>query len=334
MIALPLVGGTVAQADEPSADPELLVALDEAQSDAAVQLGDYWLGVAVEPVTPAMRSQLGLPDEQGLMVENVQPNSPAAKAGIQNYDVLVKGNDKPLKHPRELVQLINQVKEGKLTVDLVRGGKHQTMSVTPAKRPAGQMGQIEEFTIPNYANAQAIQDWIKKLESKAGEGGPLEFHIVGPGQILPHGAPLPPGVSANMNVTVTTQVTLPDGYKVTVVRDGGKPAAVTVTREKEKWEGTEKDLSKIPEKIRPEVEKMIHSGAGGNVFFHAIPGQRLPGPGVLNIPPVGPSALQPGTNPRIEKRLSDMNRQIEELRKSLDDLRGKAPPAPAPEKKP
>ena len=49
-----------------------------------------------------------------------------------------------------------------------------------------------------------------------------------------------------------------DGSKVEITRHGGEPAKVVVTHDKDKWEGTSSDLSKIPEKIRPEVEKLLH----------------------------------------------------------------------------
>ena len=39
-----------------------------------IKLGDYWLGVECRPVDDALRAQLGLPEDQGLVVENVVPS--------------------------------------------------------------------------------------------------------------------------------------------------------------------------------------------------------------------------------------------------------------------
>ena len=77
-----------------------------------------------------------LPDKQGLLVEAVEPKSPAAAAGIKPNDVLLKANDKPLADLHDVLKLINEVKEGKLTLQLLRDGKPQTVVATLAKRPA------------------------------------------------------------------------------------------------------------------------------------------------------------------------------------------------------
>ena len=58
--------------------------------------GEYWLGVECLPVMPALRAQLNLPEKQGLLVAAVMPDSPAAKAGIKQHDVLLRVGEKPL----------------------------------------------------------------------------------------------------------------------------------------------------------------------------------------------------------------------------------------------
>jgi serine protease Do len=126
--------------------------------------GDYWLGVFATRPSPALQAQLTLPKDQGLLVEALQPESPAVKAGLRQYDILLKGNDKPLTGVHDLMQLIGQVKDGKLTLELLRAGKHETVTVTPAKRPA---------------------------RGPEGMGGlPFVFDFVHPGQILPPGGTL------------------------------------------------------------------------------------------------------------------------------------------------
>ena len=55
--------------------------------DVLFDRSEYWLGCGYSRPSPAMQSQLKLPKDEGLLVEAVQPKSPAAKAGIQQYDV-------------------------------------------------------------------------------------------------------------------------------------------------------------------------------------------------------------------------------------------------------
>ena len=142
------------------------------------EFGEYWLGLAVAPLPPALQSQLNLPKDQGLLVESVQAGSPAQKAGIQQYDVLMKANDKRLTTNRDLVELVNKVKEDKITLDLVRSGKHDTATATPAKRPVPTITAVT-------------------LTGEPTQG----FHVFGPGQILPAGTPFPGGPGGNIVVT-------------------------------------------------------------------------------------------------------------------------------------
>ncbi len=94
-----------------------------------------WLGVATEETSDALASQLGLESGQGLLVNYVEPESPAAKAGLQKHDVLVELGDQMLVLPAQLRKLVQLKKEGD-TVKLVlhRGGKKQTVSAKLAKR--------------------------------------------------------------------------------------------------------------------------------------------------------------------------------------------------------
>ena len=52
-----------------------------------------YCGVGTSEVTPALSSHLKLPASMGLMVDWVEPGSPADLAGIKQYDVLIKFND-------------------------------------------------------------------------------------------------------------------------------------------------------------------------------------------------------------------------------------------------
>src|SRR5688572_19298382 len=55
-----------------------------------------WLGVGVQPVTPDLADALELETEQGALVSQVDPTGPAAKAGIQRGDVIVRFGDVPI----------------------------------------------------------------------------------------------------------------------------------------------------------------------------------------------------------------------------------------------
>ena len=71
------------------------------------------LGLAVQPLTPALAQQLGVKATQGLVVQNVQDGSPAADAGFERGDVIVEVNRKPVKSVAELRESVDKHGKGK-----------------------------------------------------------------------------------------------------------------------------------------------------------------------------------------------------------------------------
>jgi len=69
-----------------------------------------FLGVSGSPVMPALREQLKLPKGVGLVVEHVEPKSPAEEAGIKQYDVLHKIGDQLLVNAHQLAVLVRMHK--------------------------------------------------------------------------------------------------------------------------------------------------------------------------------------------------------------------------------
>jgi serine protease Do len=66
--------------------------LSEPQQVASADSDREQLGIAVQPLTPALAQQLGVPDRTGVVVAGVKDGSPAAEAGIQPGDVIVQAN--------------------------------------------------------------------------------------------------------------------------------------------------------------------------------------------------------------------------------------------------
>jgi hypothetical protein len=290
------------------------------------ETGDYFLGIGVTRPSGELRSQLNLADEQGLVVESVIPGGPADKGGLKPFDVLMKAGDKPLKGLRDLSAEIENVKEGKMAIELLRGGKTQTLSVTPEKRSSEGPAKIIVRTGPGDDEGNAL--WLENPLLREGQGGDLFF--LHPGQILPPGAPLPPSTAKDVHVTIRTEATLPDGYKVEIVRADKDPAKITVSRGKEKWETTEGKLDKLPEKIRPEVQRLARG-----MFFLATFGTSAGGPADIIGPNVTVRSLP--SDAQILQRLEEVTRQMEDLSKRLKKLEpapspGAPPPAQKPEK--
>jgi len=96
-----------------------------------------WLGVYAEEASEALGAQLGLKTGEGLVITYVAPDSPAAKAGLRKFDVLVAMGDQLLVHPAQLAKLIQSHAVGdEVQLELYRQGQKQTVPATLTKRPA------------------------------------------------------------------------------------------------------------------------------------------------------------------------------------------------------
>jgi membrane-associated protease RseP (regulator of RpoE activity) len=92
---------------------------------AQMQAAGGYLGVMLGPVPDALRAQIGgvLPSGQGVMIHSVQDDSPAAKAGLKTYDILIGFNDQKLFSAEQLSHLVRAASPNTaVTLRVVRGG--------------------------------------------------------------------------------------------------------------------------------------------------------------------------------------------------------------------
>jgi serine protease Do len=95
-----------------------------------------YLGVAVQELTPTLARGLELPATRGILVGDVMPDSPAAKAGLRRGDVIVAIGGKPVEdtgHFRNLVAGTAPGTRAQLTI--LRAGKEQTVELTVGDLP-------------------------------------------------------------------------------------------------------------------------------------------------------------------------------------------------------
>jgi serine protease Do len=95
-----------------------------------------YLGVNIQPITPEIADGLGLKEPRGALVSDVQPDTPAAKAGIRPGDAVTAVGNEPIKDARELSRRISALQPGaNVKLSLIRDGKQQTVEVSLAKLP-------------------------------------------------------------------------------------------------------------------------------------------------------------------------------------------------------
>jgi serine protease Do len=89
-----------------------------------------WLGVKIQSISEDIGESLGVPENTGALVAGVTPDSPAAKAGIEAGDVILKFDGKDVTTMRGLPKLVAQAPIGKtVEVEVQRQGQKKTLSV-------------------------------------------------------------------------------------------------------------------------------------------------------------------------------------------------------------
>jgi hypothetical protein len=263
-----------------------------------VKLSDYWLGLDCTPVSPAMRSQLKLEDEGGLVVEKVMEESPASKAGFKQYDVLLSVGDKSLKDIQHLMTLLDENKEAELSFKVLRAGEQTTVTAKPEKRPQTQGKVRDHLRWLSSDGGKAIEVLRQRLEKS---GVPMRMQFFHPGTVVSANAPA---------------IAFPDDLHVHVTKHGGKPAEIVVERGDKKWTVTEDKLGDLPEDVRPHVESLLGRlpMPKFDVEIEGTPAQ----PGTaLRIPLPPPGEI----SERIEHRLEEMSRRMEQMREQINEIR-------------
>jgi serine protease Do len=103
--------------------------LGQLQATGKVTRG--WLGVSIQPLTQELAKSFGLTGTQGALVASVSEDSPAARAGLKEGDVIVSFDGKPVEGPRVLPSMVANTPIGRgVPVGIVRDGARQTLTVS------------------------------------------------------------------------------------------------------------------------------------------------------------------------------------------------------------
>ena len=93
-----------------------------------------WFGVKIQSITDDIAETLGVKENVGALVSSVNPDGPAAKAGIEAGDVILKFDGKDVSTVRGLPRIVAQTPVGRtVDVDLLRKGQKKTVKVLVAR---------------------------------------------------------------------------------------------------------------------------------------------------------------------------------------------------------
>ncbi|MDO1581582.1 Do family serine endopeptidase [Rhizobium oryzicola] len=114
-----------------------------------------WLGVQIQPVNQDIAESLGLSEPKGALVVSPQENSPGAKAGIKQGDVITAVNGTPVKDARDLAKKVAALgPNSKAEITLWRGGKSQTVTVTLGNLASNEAKESDDDQSDNQQSQQ------------------------------------------------------------------------------------------------------------------------------------------------------------------------------------
>ncbi len=103
-----------------------------------------WIGIKIQPLTPELAQSYGLTTTRGVLVSEVVPESPAAKAGLKPGDVILEFEDKPLLHASDLPLLASMAGVGtRAEMEIWRDKKTRTLHVRLAPYPDEESAALE-----------------------------------------------------------------------------------------------------------------------------------------------------------------------------------------------
>src|SRR5258707_8254906 len=93
--------------------------------------GRSWLGIETQEVTSDSVKDLKLPAERGVVVARIAPDSPAAKAGLKEKDVITEVDGQRIQGATQFSRMIHEIPSGRIIeLTIWRDAKSQTLSAT------------------------------------------------------------------------------------------------------------------------------------------------------------------------------------------------------------
>lgn len=307
-----LIDHSQLKAEELAGEIIIVAEGDEKNESKDADDGDasYWIGIA------------GHSAEDGFVVDEVIPESPAAQAGLAKKDLILVVGEKKIAELEDLVAVIKNSEGNALTFNILRGEEKKSIHIKPGKRPSG--------TRPVVPAAESDQDLEKQMRAwlaeqkrdiadpKRTKASPRKTYS--PGALVP-GTPIPARIAVGgqggtmtwktpdggthiHSMGVPAPARLPDDMQVTITKKGNKPATVTAKQGKKVWKTTENELDMLPPAAAAYAGRMLGKdvltkrGAWGYIPNAVAPGSA--GAGGFSAVPMQHFELRLGENGEVQ----------------------------------
>jgi membrane-associated protease RseP (regulator of RpoE activity) len=123
------------------------------------------LGVMVMSLTPELRKHFGAPEDRGVLVAHVDPGTPAASAGIEVGDVILKVHGRSIDAAPDVLSALADLGKGEhAKIELVRDGKSRTLAAALADDARANMTWSPPW----------LRDWMKPFDADRAFAAPID----------------------------------------------------------------------------------------------------------------------------------------------------------------
>jgi hypothetical protein len=276
--------GAAALAQQPPVDgprPPRVLLGERGDQEAS---SPYYIGLALDELSEELRAQLDL--KHGVIIADVAPDSPAAKADIKRHDILITAGDMDVNSARDVLKAVNEAQDRELPLVVLRAGKKVKVTVTPTKRPMEARPPREQ----EGAGPEGRLRW----PFARGEGRDALF-LYHPGMIMGKG--------------MVKFGELPEDISISIKKLGKEPAQIAVKKGDKSWEVAEDKLSDLPDEVREVVERFLAGGFSERMAFRIA----RPGMAPMGMPPMDPrSAEGQEAIQRAQAEVAKAQKQLEE----------------------
>jgi serine protease Do len=190
-----------------------------------------WLGVSIQPITKELATSFGLPDTSGALVSGVTDNSPAAKVGLKQGDVITRYDGRAVARVNDLPRAVAETPVGReVPIEILRDGKRLALTVKVAQleerdrqasaaEPAGtKLGIAARSLTPELARSLNVPDARGVLVERVEDGSRAQTAGIAVGDVI---------VEVNRTPVATV-----DALQAALAKHpAGKPVLVLVQRE-------------------------------------------------------------------------------------------------------
>jgi serine protease Do len=150
--------------------------MDQISSHGKVVRG--YLGVYIQDVSAPIAKQFGLNQDNGVLVGDVSADTPGARAGLKNGDIILQLNGEPVDDANTLRNRISQMAPGSIAkLQIWRDGKMQDASVTLGELPetaannTNSQGEESSGALAGVQVQELTSDLSQQLKMPAGTHG-------------------------------------------------------------------------------------------------------------------------------------------------------------------